>query len=276
VNPAAAEVLGYTPEEMMRMNLRDVLAPRVRDQLGAYLKRIITARHDRGLMSVVSKSGEEHVWKYDNACHDEPGGVSYVLGHAQDITELQRARVALEKAHAALQEIATRDPLTGLCNRRLFSEHLNQGIELTKRRDGVLGLLFIDLDKFKQINDTLGHDVGDKVLCYVGATLVAALRHSDVVGRTGGDEFVVMLDDIETAAHAHTVAAKIADRLREPLMLAGREIAISASIGVACYPLDAEDADALLKKADRAMYAAKHACDADAARAPTSDSATAR
>ena len=170
----------------------------------------------------------------------------------------------LEEQHAAatanaaqVEQLALHDPLTGLPNRKLFLDHLNLSISAARRAKHKLAVLFIDLDRFKIVNDSLGHAVGDKLLQVVAARLRTALRETDTVARMGGDEFTVLAPVVHTVEDAIAVAKKIREAVGEVIAVEGREIFITASIGIGVYPNDGADASTLLKNADAAMYRAK-------------------
>ncbi|HEY8606062.1 MAG TPA: EAL domain-containing protein [Noviherbaspirillum sp.] len=150
-------------------------------------------------------------------------------------------------------------PLTGLPNRRLFQDRLAQEVRKAHREGDQVALLFIDLDRFKEVNDSLGHEAGDRLLMQVGDRLVNCVREGDTVARLGGDEFTVILTDLHAYPKVESVAQKIIGRLDEPFRIKGETIRISASIGVTRYPADAADAQGLIRNADQAMYAAKYA-----------------
>jgi len=171
-------------------------------------------------------------------------------GVARDIT-------AQRQAEERVQYLATHDGLTGLPNRVWFHELLSLELKAAKRYGRRLAVMFIDLDRFKVINDSLGHDAGDALLKEVASRLTACLRTSDVVARLGGDEFVVMLREVHTQDQAATVAGKVLASVLEPVTLLGQTCRISASIGVSLYPEDGQDVQALMKNADIAMYQAK-------------------
>lgn len=174
---------------------------------------------------------------------------------------LQRVRRrAFEErvAHAEqIEYLAYHDNLTDLPNRALFSRLLLQGMQYARRYDKQLALLFLDLDHFKTINDSLGHDAGDELLRELGKRLRHSLRESDIVGRLGGDEFVIMLPELNEGLQVQSVADKILTAVVSPFTLAGHQFRISVSIGAALYPLDGEDEQTLMKNADAAMYYAK-------------------
>jgi diguanylate cyclase (GGDEF)-like protein/PAS domain S-box-containing protein len=189
-------------------------------------------------------------------------GVLLVSGVVADISE--RKRVAAE-AMEKLEQAALHDSLTGLANRPSFLGHLENGLRRAARSNTEVAVLFIDLDNFKMVNDSFGHAAGDELLKAVGARLQAAVRGMDVVARQGGDEFLILLSDLESKAFrelssgraAEVVAGKVRTILREPFLIEGIEIYVSASIGISLYPSDGADAETLLKHADVAMYAAK-------------------
>ncbi len=170
---------------------------------------------------------------------------------------LRRTNDELSSALGMIQKLATHDSLTALPNRALFNETLVHAIGQAARHKRSLALFFLDMDRFKNINDTLGHGVGDRVLQEVARRLVAAVRTSDLVARLGGDEFVILIEDFRGAADLEDVAAKILAGFGPTLMIDDQELALSASVGVCSYPADGIDAQALLSNADIAMYRAK-------------------
>jgi len=175
--------------------------------------------------------------------------------------ELARSRqhaVEEQMAHAKQVEyLAFHDSLTGLPNRSLFSKLLSQSISSAKRYNHKLAVLFLDLDRFKQINDTLGHEAGDDLLKEVASRLKSCLRESDVVARMGGDEFVAILPELDEENYSASVARKILAAVAEPFVLAGQEYRVTVSIGISTFPHDGEDEQTLTKHADIAMYKAK-------------------
>ena len=156
-----------------------------------------------------------------------------------------------------MSRLAQHDSLTGLPNRVLFNDRLTQAISLAMRQDKQLAVLFVDLDQFKKINDSLGHAVGDKLLQSVAGRLVNCVRRTDTVSRLGGDEFVVLLSQVEHEEDAAVSARKILRALAAPHTVDDKNLDISMSVGVSTYPSDAADAESLMNKADTAMYEAK-------------------
>lgn len=185
--------------------------------------------------------------------HDDGGSVTHYVGTHSDITQ----RKAAEEE---IKQLAFYDPLTGLPNRRLLQDRLQQGLSKARRDQKRLALLFIDLDKFKPVNDDFGHAVGDELLLAVAQCLQTCVRESDTVARVGGDEFVVLLPVIEAAPDALRVAQKIHDALVQPFTLsAGQTVSISSSTGIAIYPEHGSNEAELTQNADTAMYQAKAA-----------------
>ncbi|MTI80373.1 MAG: diguanylate cyclase [Firmicutes bacterium] len=173
-----------------------------------------------------------------------------LIVYFNDITE--RKKREEEIMHAAYH-----DPLTNVPNRKFFKECLNKEIAKAKRNKSMLSVMFLDLDKFKVINDTLGHDVGDQILKSVAKRLASCLREGDTIARMGGDEFLLLLPDIEQASDAEIVAKRILNTLKQPFTFGGHEFHITTSIGITFYCNDGENSDTLFKKADVAMYTAK-------------------
>ena len=189
------------------------------------------------------------------------GFLSFVLVFAMGlgvvIWLLEEEHAKAMETSATVAQLAFHDPLTGLPTRKLLLDHLSMAIPKARRDKTKLAIYFIDLDRFKNINDSLGHSVGDKVLQAMAARVRAALREADTVARMGGDEFVVLTPDIKGVDDTVHVAQKIRDRMREPIQVEGRELFVTGSMGIAMYPNDGDVAETLLKNADTAMYRAK-------------------
>jgi diguanylate cyclase (GGDEF)-like protein/PAS domain S-box-containing protein len=183
---------------------------------------------------------------------DAQGALKQAVVNFHDITERKKAeQVVWEKANF--------DHLTHLPNRRLFHDRLKQQIRQSHRDQASMALLFLDLDRFKEVNDTLGHEMGDLLLIEAARRMKNCLRESDTLARLGGDEFMAILADVHDPAPIGRIAAKLIDALSQPFMLQGQEAAVSASVGIAIYPEDAGSASDLIRHADQAMYTAKEA-----------------
>ncbi|HJW02863.1 MAG TPA: cache domain-containing protein [Azospira sp.] len=189
-------------------------------------------------------------WISISAVRDESGQVSHHIAAFSDITE----RKAVE---AKVRHMAEYDALTNLPNRVLLNDRIGQAIAADNRTDSRLALLFLDLDRFKNINDSLGHAVGDQVLCQVSERLRACIRASDTVSRLGGDEFVILLPELEAPDQAASVAKKLIAAVAEPITVGSYDLSVTPSIGIALFPEDGADGETLLKNADAAMYHAK-------------------
>lgn len=176
---------------------------------------------------------------------------------AHKSAEIQRQMTELEMSRANLREEATHDALTGLANRRLFHDRLQQAIHHAHRYGSKVGILFVDMDRFKEINDRHGHHVGDAVLVEVAKRLVDCVRESDSVARLGGDEFVVLLDGIEGRDDCQAAAHKIGEALCNATMPFDKDLVLSCSIGQALFPDDGADEESLIRAADAAMYQLK-------------------
>lgn len=172
--------------------------------------------------------------------------------------QLYKSNNELKRKEDHLRYLAYHDPLTGLSNRKFFNEKLQESLAWAQNNNLLLGLLFIDLDGFKRVNDTLGHEIGDRLLVTVSQRLSNCLRGSDTVSRLGGDEFTVILRAIPQVQVASKVAEKILSTIKEPIVLDGYTTNVSASIGISIYPINSNDSETLIKQADSAMYRAKH------------------
>jgi diguanylate cyclase (GGDEF)-like protein/PAS domain S-box-containing protein len=254
VNPAFSVITGYSPEEALGQTPGFLSS-------GAHPVEFYKEMWDslkatgswQGEISNRRKNGEFYTeWLSINEVCDNEGRLTHYVALFSDISERKAA-----EAH--MHNLAHYDVLTGLPNRALLSDRLQQSIAAAKRERSHMALMFIDLDRFKPINDTLGHHIGDLMLKEVAKRMLECLRESDSAARIGGDEFVVLLPLIETESDAVAVAEKIRNTLEQSFELAGRSLNISSSIGVAVYPGHGGDEKSLLKNADTAMYYAKEA-----------------
>ena len=198
-----------------------------------------------GVLGIYSREVAQFTQESINFLH----GITNTIASAMD----------RKMADDRLTHLAQFDPITDLPNRTLYTDRLWQTITQASRDKRPVGVLFIDLDRFKIINDTLGHTCGDEVLLQVAQRLAQCVRAGDTVGRLGGDEFAIALANLARAEDAGTVARKIGDALSRPFMVEGEQVYVSASLGISIYPIDGADPDTLLKNADTAMYRAKEA-----------------
>jgi diguanylate cyclase (GGDEF)-like protein/PAS domain S-box-containing protein len=252
-SPASERTLGLSPEDVAGKNLLDLWAGDDGERLKAFLAEVaatpgkavgpVELRIERGLVRYVLEIVGSNLT-------DDPAVQGLALNF-RDISE----RKALEEQ---LRQLAFHDPLTLLANRSLFRDRVQHALTLAQRGRHQAAVMFLDLDNFKNINDSLGHDAGDRLLQAVAQRLVKATRFSDTVARLGGDEFAILLEGIATIAEVESLAASLIEGLGEPFMLSATEVRVSASIGVAFSAFET-DAEALLSKADIAMYHAKAA-----------------
>lgn len=197
------------------------------------------------------RNGERYVASVSiHPMPDEGGATTRRMAFFEEVTERRRVE-------AEIWERANYDEVTGLPNRYLFRDRLDQGLRMQERSGLPLALFFLDLDHFKVVNDTHGHELGDRLLSEAGARISACVRATDTAGRLGGDEFTVVMSELTETGRVRQVAEEVVARLKEPFLLEGRQIHISASMGIALSPRDGTRATDLLRCADRAMYAAK-------------------
>lgn len=252
VNPAFEVITGYTAAEVMGKDPKLLSAGlQARDHYQAMWHGL--QRDDRWEGEVWSrrKSGEAVALRLSvSIIRDEWGHVKRHLTMFSDVTTQKRQSEEIEHR-------ASHDALTGLPNRRLLADRISQSIARAVRQDGQVGIMMLDLDGFKQINDTLGHRLGDLLLIDTARRLVNCVRESDTVARVGGDEFMVVLPEIQGQNHLQTLAMKINDNISEPFLIEGKDLFVSASIGLALFPDDGTTAEVLLTNADTAMYRAK-------------------
>lgn len=254
VNPAFTRLTGYLPEDVIGRNPRLLSAGRSSPQEYAEMWDSIRSRGFwQGEIWDRRKDGGIYPkWMSISVVPDGEGGVRHYVAHFTDIS-VERG------AEARLHHLAHHDELTGLLNRFSLKARIDQVLAAARRTMTRFAVLFIDLDRFKVINDTLGHHIGDALLIEVARRLRAVVRDSDVVARIGGDEFVLILSSIENSGGVALVAEKLVYAIGEPCLVEGHEIYTTPSIGIAIYPSDGMDSETLMKNADAAMYYAKSA-----------------
>lgn len=252
VNAAFEELSGYRREELLSRNPSIFYSERHDEE---FYRRVLEAVADTGHWDGEfwdrSKNGEiRPKWVSIDTVFDDAGRVVNYFAVVKDISKLKAQ-------HEELVSLAYRDPLTHLPNRRLLDDRLGQALNIAERRGTAIAVLFIDLDGFKRINDTLGHRAGDELLQAAAERIRALTRSADTLARLSGDEFVLMLTDIRKRGAEALVAEKLCEALRRPFRFDGQDWSVGASIGIARYPQDADCASELLRRADAAMYRVK-------------------
>jgi len=251
-NPAYGKILGRRPEDLVGMSVNDLTHPDDREWSAAEMRNFVSSGSDSYQIEkrYIHSDGDE-VWvSLSISCvRDEENRPLYLIGQAEDITERREMRERL--AYAAIH-----DPLTGLPNRALFMDRLEVALRRASRGRQTVAVIFLDLDRFKLVNDSLGHEVGDQVLCAVAERLSGVVRASDTLARFGGDEFTVLCDDVDGSGDAFEAAQRLVLAMGQPLALPSGEVFVSLSVGVALSS-DGEPGAVLLRNADVAMYRAK-------------------
>jgi diguanylate cyclase (GGDEF)-like protein/PAS domain S-box-containing protein len=252
INPAFTQITGYTQAEavgqhsnLTRTNLHE---PTFYEALW---RDLAETGFWRGEIWNNRKNGEVYLeWLTVSAVRDDDANISHYVAVFSDITRAKEAQ-------AKLDHLAHHDPLTALPNRLLFQDRLQHALAQSARNKTQLAVLFIDLDRFKNVNDTLGHHVGDELLKKVAKSLSGSLREGDTLARLGGDEFIVLLENTDGEYSAGHVAGKLVSMFEQPFMVNDYELFVTCSVGVSLYPQDASDLNMLIRNADVAMYQAK-------------------
>jgi diguanylate cyclase (GGDEF)-like protein/PAS domain S-box-containing protein len=252
VNPAFTQITGYTEAEAIG---RDRTLTRSGRHDAAFYQALWDDLQStgfwRGEIWNLRKNGELYLeWLTVSAVRDNKGAISHYVGVFSDIT-------LVKESQEKLDHLAHHDALTQLPNRLLFHDRLHHALQRAARENEQLALLFIDLDRFKNVNDTLGHHIGDELLQQVATALQDKLREGDTLARLGGDEFIVLLENVDGQYGASLVAEKLVGMFEQPFMVAGHELFVTCSVGISLYPADALDLNMLIRNADVAMYQAK-------------------
>lgn len=272
LNQAYCQFVGYPLEILMAKSDYEIFPKQEADVFWAEDERVFqTGQAQENEEELTDAFGTTHLIATKKSLHKDAAGNVFLVGIIRDITkrkraeqelrktavELTRANIELKLSEDRLRSLAYHDPLTGLGNRKKFHEAMHQSLTWANNNNQLVALMFLDLDGFKQVNDTLGHDTGDQLLRVVAQRLTNSLRNSDIVSRLGGDEFTVILPGIPQADYAAKVAEKILKALSQVFVLEGKNAFVTVSIGISIYPKDGEVEDVLIKKADLAMYRAK-------------------
>ncbi|MEH6556294.1 MAG: EAL domain-containing protein [Oceanicoccus sp.] len=254
VNNTSTEISGYSRDEIIGKNLRMFTTDRQSPEFYAEITQsILTTGHWTGEIWNRRKNGEAYaVLQYIDAVRDENGAIKNYVAMSSDITLMKEHQDQLERS-------AHYDPLTNLPNRVLLADRLGQAMLRCQRHQQSLAVVFLDLDGFKVVNDTYGHDIGDELLIALSQHMKETLREGDTLSRFGGDEFVAVLADLSKAEDCEPVLERLLKAAATPTTVSDAVIKVSASIGVTLYPQDGVDADQLMRHADQAMYVAKQA-----------------
>jgi diguanylate cyclase (GGDEF)-like protein/PAS domain S-box-containing protein len=250
-NSAAEKMFGWSSSEVIGKELPYLTAD-ILEEHNSHMTLSVQGETINGAeLTRKTKTGETLVISLSTApLHDSHNNITGYVAVMQDITEKKK----IEKQ---LVDLAFFDQLTGLPNRTLFHDRLSQALSHAQQNDRKVALLFVDLDRFKTINDSLGHVIGDTLLALVGERLNSCVKQNDTVSRQGGDEFTIILTDIAGEKEAATTASKIIDVLEEPFTIESHEVFITPSIGISIYPTDTEEPATMIRFADVAMYSAK-------------------
>jgi diguanylate cyclase (GGDEF)-like protein/PAS domain S-box-containing protein len=251
MNRAMRRALGYSVDDLDRRGFNGMLTEESQETCGRELHKILSgSRVDSFELNFRGSEGQEICAEGNISCNFQEGKPAALWGIWRDISEKKRSQDRLYK-------LAHNDNLTGLPNRILFRDRLKQSIAYANRQKRSVALLFIDLDRFKVINDSLGHPIGDRLLQMVAKTLLSAVREVDTVARFGGDEFTIILGNLDDSHDAEMVTSKILASLQKPFSIEGHELFALGSVGISFFPEHGDDIDSLIKKADVAMYEAK-------------------
>ncbi|MES9826151.1 MAG: EAL domain-containing protein [Candidatus Thiodiazotropha endolucinida] len=251
-NPAFEAITGFSHEEVLGQNPRVLKSGHHPDSFYKEMwDTLLLTGHWRGEIWNRRKNGDAYPeWLTISAVKDGNDETTHYVGVFTDISQIKEAQ-------DQINFLAHHDALTRLPNRALFRERFDHALMHARRENTSIALLFLDLDRFKTVNDTLGHPVGDQVLLEVSKRMNQIIRASDTLARLGGDEFVLLLEEQTDAQHAAVVARKLIDLFSRPMIIGEHELVVTASIGITLYPNDGDDSDKLIRHADRAMYEAK-------------------
>ena len=252
VNPAFTHITGYEAQAVVGQSWSVTRSGRNdQEKYWAMWRQLSETGFWRGELWNTRKDGDTYLeWLTVSTVRDDAGKVTHYVGVFSDITRLKESQDKLDY-------LAHHDPLTSLPNRLLFNDRLLHAIGRATRVSRQLAVMFIDLDRFKSVNDTLGHHVGDELLKQVASALGERLREGDTLARLGGDEFIVLLEDVDGGYGAAQVASKMMALFEQPFVVAEHELFVTGSIGISLFPANGQDANLLVRNADLAMYQAK-------------------
>ena len=272
INRAAEKMFGYHRDELVGQSLSILLPERFRavhlQHIANYMQQ--PSRRPMGAtraLAALRRDGTEFPADISLSPLQIQGhalvtaSVRDITDYTEVLTELEEQKRRLERKTAEFAALAQTDSLTGLLNRRAFGKYLSWATDRALRNGTMVAVLFLDLDKFKPINDQLGHTTGDQVLCQIAERVLRAVRKVDRVARIGGDEFAVLLEDVKRRQDVIRVVEVLVKTISEPYRIQNYEAELGVSIGIALLPLDADNPEALMDAADSAMYLAKNAPD---------------
>ena len=252
VNPKVIEMSGYSEQELLGRNPKILASGKTPKEVYRDMWQVLNVHGEwQGELLDKRKDGTIYPkWVTISTIVDKAGVLTHYIASFVDISELKTAQAHIER-------LAHHDSLTGLLNRYSFENRLDQALADAQRHSARLGLMFIDLDNFKRINDSLGHAIGDRLLIDAASRMQSMVRDSDIVARLGGDEFVIVLTHVDTPLDAVTVSKKLLDCLAQPFTIDRHTLHTTLSIGISVFPDDGKDGISLMKHADTAMYQAK-------------------
>lgn len=265
LNDAYCEFIGYPKSKLQDKSEQDFFPKKQADAFRTADEMVFqTQQPQEQEEEFTDAAGNTYLIATKRSLHKDAAGNLFLVGVIRDITRRKRREEKLQRSHDELKvvednlrHLAYHDALTGLPNRPFFCEQVEETLAWSQKNNLCFAVLFIDLDGFKKVNDTLGHDNGDRLLTIVAQRLSSCLRGSDTVARLGGDEFTIILRAIPKVQIAANVAEKIIASICEPILLEGQATRVGASVGISIYPIDSQDSQTLIKQADTAMYSAK-------------------